>query len=87
MSVVANIHFYIIMSVLIVRTTIMLFATSTINDSSKEIVNALRRVPTNLWNIEVERFIDQIEAQTVALSGKSLFTLTRKLILAVRLLY
>ncbi|XP_063697730.1 gustatory receptor for sugar taste 64a-like [Culicoides brevitarsis] len=81
-SAISQIHFYIVMSVLFVRTISMLFATSTINDSSKEIVNVLRRVPTNLWNIEVNRFIDQIEAQTVAFSGKSLFILTRKLILA-----
>lgn len=71
------------MSVLFVRTIAMLFATSTIHDSSKQIVTVLRRVPTSLWNIEVNRFIDQVEAQTVAFSGKSLFILTRKLILAV----
>uniref|UniRef100_A0A336M476 Gustatory receptor n=1 Tax=Culicoides sonorensis TaxID=179676 RepID=A0A336M476_CULSO len=82
LTVVSHIHFYIVLSVLIARTFTMLFATSTINDSSKSIANLLRRVPNNIWNIEVQRFIDQIESQTIALNGKSLFTLTRKLILA-----
>lgn len=66
---------------------ITLFATSSINDASKGIVNTLRKVPQKSWNFEVERFIDQIEAQTVALTGKNMFKLTRKLILAVRFLF
>lgn len=46
-------------------------------------VNTIRRLPTKLWNIEVQRFIEEIEMRKVALTGKNMFKLTRKLILAV----
>uniref|UniRef100_A0A336M8A6 Gustatory receptor n=1 Tax=Culicoides sonorensis TaxID=179676 RepID=A0A336M8A6_CULSO len=81
-SIYDDIHFYTVVFLIILRTMITLYATSTINDASKGILNTLRKVPQKSWNFEVQRFIDQIEAQTVALTGKNMFKLTRKMILA-----
>ena len=37
-----------------------------------------------LINLQIERFIEQIKAKEIALSGKQFFLLTRKLLLGVR---
>lgn len=82
-SIFDRIHFILILTLILLRTTGVLFSTAMINDASKQIVNTLRRVPTRYWSFEVERFIDQIEAVPVAFTGKNMFRLTRKVILAV----
>lgn len=65
----------------------VLVMASNINDASKRSVNTIRRLPTKLWNIEVQRFVEEMEMRKVALTGKNIFKLTRKLILAVSKVY
>uniref|UniRef100_A0A336M483 Gustatory receptor n=1 Tax=Culicoides sonorensis TaxID=179676 RepID=A0A336M483_CULSO len=77
-----RIHLWFSISLLIVRAASVLLIASNINDASRKSVNTIRRLPTKFWNIEVQRFVDEIEMRKVALTGKNIFKLTRKLILA-----
>lgn len=62
----------------------VLFSASKINDAARGSLKALRKVPNRDYNIEVERLVDQLEAHDVALSGRNMFMITRRLILSVR---
>uniref|UniRef100_A0A336M4A0 Gustatory receptor n=1 Tax=Culicoides sonorensis TaxID=179676 RepID=A0A336M4A0_CULSO len=77
-----RIHLWFWISLLIFRTASLLLITSNINDASRKSVNTIRKLPTQLWNIEVQRLVNEIEMRKVALTGKNIFKLTRKLILA-----
>jgi gustatory receptor len=54
-----------------------------IHDESNYPLDVLKSVPYEGWCIEVQRWIDQIRSQTMALSGYKFFYLTRKSILAM----
>lgn len=54
-----------------------------INDESKKILPFMRNLPTTLWNVEVERFLEHLTSETIALTGMNFFALTRSLILKV----
>ncbi|EDW04705.1 GH13957 [Drosophila grimshawi] len=62
------------------RTACVFLTAATINDESKSALAVLRRVSGNNWCIEVERLIFQMFTQTVALSGKKFYFLTRRLL-------
>ncbi|EDV97438.1 GH14695 [Drosophila grimshawi] len=75
-------HWYS-MLFLVSRTACVFLTAATINDESKSALAVLRRVSGNNWCIEVERLIFQMFTQTVALSGKKFYFLTRRLLLGM----
>jgi len=43
-----------------------------------------RRVPLREWNLELQRFYELVAYNTIALTGKKFFHLTKSVILVVR---
>lgn len=78
-----RLHFWTQLVLIFGRTLAVLFTASMINDSSRQSLKSLRKVPNRDYNIEVERLVDQIEMHTVALTGRNMFRMTRKMILSV----
>lgn len=69
--------------VMIVRTLCVLKYSSEIAVSAKKPLSVLKRIPTELWNDELQRFFDMVSHDVVALSGAGFFTMTKSLVLAV----
>lgn len=61
----------------------VLLCASTIHDESKKPIGILRAVPRQAWYTEIERFVEQVVNDRIALSGMRFFYLSRKLILSV----
>ncbi|XP_037048444.1 uncharacterized protein LOC119082852 [Bradysia coprophila] len=78
-----KVYFWAALIFITLRTLVMLFCASSINDASKKPLRVLRCVPSVAWSLEVQRFTDQLNNEVVALSGKRFFFITRKLILAI----
>lgn len=71
------------LSVLITRVLYLSLTAAKINDEATRIVPFLRSLPSALWNVEVQRFLEHLTQDKVALSGMHFFTITRSLILKV----
>ncbi|KAL7733849.1 hypothetical protein ACLKA6_011566 [Drosophila palustris] len=67
----------------VIRTTLTIFVTASINDYELKIITALRDVPSKAWTTEVQRFSEQLGNDMTALSGNGFFYLTRQLVLAM----
>ncbi|EDV50844.1 gustatory receptor for sugar taste 64a [Drosophila erecta] len=74
------IYFWYSLLYLIGRTAFVFLTAADINEESKRGLGVLRRVPSCSWCVEVERLIFQMTTQTVALSGKKFYFLTRRLL-------
>ncbi|XP_017070741.1 gustatory receptor for sugar taste 64a [Drosophila eugracilis] len=74
------IYFWYSLLYLIGRTAFVFLTAAEINEESKRGLGILRRVSSRSWCVEVERLIFQMTTQTVALSGKKFYFLTRRLL-------
>ncbi|XP_055909610.1 gustatory receptor for sugar taste 64a-like [Eupeodes corollae] len=74
------VYFWYSFLYLLGRTAFVFLCASKIHDESKVPLLALRSVPSAGWGDEVERFSIQISSECVALSGRKLFFITRKLL-------
>ncbi|XP_037719824.1 gustatory receptor for sugar taste 64a [Drosophila subpulchrella] len=74
------IYFWYSLLYLIARTAFVFLTAADINEESKRGLGVLRRVSSRSWCVEVERLIFQMTTQTVALSGKKFYFLTRRLL-------
>ncbi|KAI8430286.1 hypothetical protein MSG28_000604 [Choristoneura fumiferana] len=54
-----------------------------VHTSSQSLAPALYGVPSSVYNVEVQRFLDQVQHDTVALSGLQFFYVTKSLVLTV----
>lgn len=68
---------------LILRAVAVSLSAACIHDESKKVLNVLYAVPSQSWNTETNRFFDEVNGNTVALSGMKFFFLTRKMFLSV----
>ncbi|XP_058448773.1 gustatory receptor for sugar taste 64e-like [Malaya genurostris] len=68
---------------LVVRMVLVALSAADIHDESKRLLPLFRTLPTQYYNKEIQRFHEQVEHDTVALSGFGFFFLTRKLILKI----
>lgn len=71
------------LTVLISRVLYLSLVAAQINEESRRIVPFLRSLPSALWNIEVQRFLEHLTTDKVALTGMHFFTIRRSLILKV----
>ncbi|KAF5282704.1 hypothetical protein FQR65_LT02701 [Abscondita terminalis] len=78
-----KIYFFFSFGFLIAKTVSVSMYGAWIYDESKEPITILNSISSDLYNIEVKRFSDQIKYDTVALSGKKFFYITRGLILSM----
>ncbi|XP_043649937.1 gustatory receptor for sugar taste 64a isoform X1 [Drosophila teissieri] len=74
------VYFWYSLLYLIGRTAFVFLTAADINEESKRGLGVLRRVSSRSWCVEVERLIFQMTTQTVALSGKKFYFLTRRLL-------
>ncbi|EDW39443.1 GL16976 [Drosophila persimilis] len=74
------VYFWYSLLYLIGRTAFVFLTAADINEESKRGLGVLRRVSSKSWCVEVERLIFQMTTQTVALSGKKFYFLTRRLL-------
>ncbi|KAH8298647.1 hypothetical protein KR018_008563 [Drosophila ironensis] len=74
------VYFWYSLLYLIGRTAFVFLTAADINEESKRGLGVLRRVSGRSWCVEVERLIFQMTTQTVALSGKKFYFLTRRLL-------
>ncbi|XP_034481335.1 gustatory receptor for sugar taste 64a [Drosophila innubila] len=77
---ISYVYFWYSTLYLVGRTACVFLTAATINDESKSALGVLRRVSNRNWCVEVERLIFQMSTQTVALSGKKFYFLTRRLL-------
>ncbi|XP_034109906.2 gustatory receptor for sugar taste 64a [Drosophila albomicans] len=77
---ISYVYFWYSTLYLVARTACVFLTAATINDESRSALGVLRRVSTRNWCVEVERLIFQMSTQTVALSGKKFYFLTRRLL-------
>ncbi|XP_058817462.1 uncharacterized protein LOC131680768 [Topomyia yanbarensis] len=76
-------YYRISLMFLILRTLVMLLASSHIYVASRKPLNILRAVPMSSWTINVQRFTNEILNIDNVLSGHKFFFLKRKIILAM----
>nr|WKF45114.1 gustatory receptor 6 [Podabrus annulatus] len=81
---IEKVYFFFSFGFLILRIVCVTLYGAWIYDESKEPMFILNSISTEFYNIEIKRFIDQIKYDTVALTGKKFFYVTRGLILSVR---
>lgn len=75
--------FWFSLVLIILRTCAVTFSLANINDESKKPINILRSIPSESWNSETERFLNDVINNNVALTGLRLFSINRKLVLSV----
>lgn len=68
---------------LVCRTCAVCFSASSIYENSKEPLPTIFSVPSEFYNMEVQRLQMQISIETLALTGCNFFTVTRTLMLTV----
>lgn len=69
----------------LLRTVFVAFSAARINDESKEPKTVLYSVSQKDYSSEVRRFLSQLTTNEVALTGCGFFSITRSLLLTVRI--
>ncbi|XP_063709045.1 gustatory receptor for sugar taste 64e-like [Culicoides brevitarsis] len=82
-SAVQGFYLWISLAFLIGRVLVLSLSAAQINDESKKILPFMRKLPTSMWNIDIERFLEHLTNETIALTGMNFFALTRSLILKI----
>lgn len=82
-TIIRALYFWYSLGFVILRTCAVLFSLASINDESKKPIGILRAVPSYQWNSEIERFLNDVISDDIALSGMRFFFITRKLVLSV----
>lgn len=77
------VYFYFSIIFIISRTLSTLFFAATINDCASKPYHLLRNIPYAGYGTEVERFEHQLRKESVTLTGRGLFGITRIMILSV----
>ncbi|KAJ3633593.1 hypothetical protein MTP99_010531 [Tenebrio molitor] len=78
-----RLYFYWSFGLLIFRTICLCLFGAKVNDESTKPLLVLTSVSSSVYNLEIQRFIQQIVAIQVAITGKHFFSITRGLILSI----
>ncbi|CAH1369044.1 unnamed protein product, partial [Tenebrio molitor] len=76
-------YFYWSFGLLILRTVCLCLIGAKVNDESIKPLPILNSVPSDIYNIEIQRLIQQIASTPVAITGKNIFSITKGLILSI----
>ncbi|KAF5297660.1 hypothetical protein FQA39_LY11991 [Lamprigera yunnana] len=82
-DILEKLYFFFSLGFMVLRTVSVSMYGAWIYDESKEPITILNSISSDVYNIEIKRLIDQIKYDTVALSGKHFFYITRGLILSI----
>ncbi|KAJ2943957.1 hypothetical protein O0L34_g8280 [Tuta absoluta] len=78
-----SLYFNFSIMFLISRTIFTALFATRVHTSARAPLNALYEVPTSCFNTEARRFVEQIQSNTIALSGQNFFYVTRNMILTM----
>ncbi|KAF5273007.1 hypothetical protein FQR65_LT17248 [Abscondita terminalis] len=76
-------YFFYSFGFLIGRTICVSLYGSWIHDESQKPLSFLNSVPSSMYNVEIRRFILHVGIETISLTGKRFFNVTRSIILSV----
>ncbi|XP_017784287.1 PREDICTED: uncharacterized protein LOC108567973 [Nicrophorus vespilloides] len=76
-------YFFFSFGFLIMRTIFVSIYAASVNDESKKPISILSSVPSHVYNLEIRRFIQQISFNSIAITGRNFFSVTRGLILSI----
>jgi gustatory receptor len=68
---------------LIARTAGVFLSAASVNDAARRPIAVLKDVPSWAMCVELERFVDQVRTELIAISGMKFFHMTRCMILNV----
>ncbi|XP_070501270.1 gustatory receptor for sugar taste 64b-like [Chironomus tepperi] len=68
---------------MMIRTFSSLLCASKVNESAKETETLIRLIPSAKWNSDLQRLNDTIKSNTIGLSGRRFFFVTKTFILAM----
>ncbi|XP_031346284.1 gustatory receptor for sugar taste 64f-like isoform X1 [Photinus pyralis] len=77
------VYFYFSFGFLIGRTICVSLYGSWIHDESQKFIPLLNSVPSTIYNIEVRRFVLHVGIETISLTGKKFFNVTRSIVLSI----
>ncbi|CAO1404050.1 unnamed protein product [Diamesa tonsa] len=78
-----KINFWYSSGFFLCRSLIVLFFAASVNDSAKAPRELLRAAPTKKWGTDLQRMNDSLRFESVGLSGKRFFYISKGLILAI----
>ncbi|KAH1014070.1 hypothetical protein HUJ04_002965 [Dendroctonus ponderosae] len=70
-------------SSMIIRLILVSFIGGSINSENENLIDLLTSVPSNMYNKEVERFLNHVASREMILTGGNYFKITRSLILQI----
>ncbi|XP_050352701.1 gustatory receptor for sugar taste 64f-like [Nymphalis io] len=76
-------YFFFSLVYLIARSVTVCLIASQVNSASNVPASVLYEVPSPVYCVEVQRFLDQVNGDNIALSGLQFFSVTRGLLLTV----
>ncbi|XP_059619828.1 gustatory receptor for sugar taste 64f-like [Phlebotomus argentipes] len=78
-----GVYFFFSLFYLIGRTVGMCLFGAEVHTETKIPAKILRRIPTEGWNVETERFLELVNNQTISLTGNGYFFITRPFLLSL----
>ncbi|CAG9768446.1 unnamed protein product [Ceutorhynchus assimilis] len=78
-----DIYFYFSLAFLISRTVTVCICAALVHEESRKPLNILNSVPHNVYNNEIEVFINQLLHIEISMNGKHFFNIKRQLILKI----
>ncbi|XP_071052984.1 gustatory receptor for sugar taste 64e-like [Onthophagus taurus] len=76
-------YFFVSFGTVILRVIIVTLYGAWVNDESKNPIRILNSVSSNIYNPEIKRFIIQVSYDSVALTGREFFRITRSLVFSI----
>jgi hypothetical protein len=79
----SKIYFWYSLLFLVFRAGATILIANTVHSNSRGPLKVFRAVPSESWNEELQRFFNQMKAETFAMSGLEFYFVTKKMLLAV----
>ncbi|KAK4879371.1 hypothetical protein RN001_007517 [Aquatica leii] len=82
-GIIPTVYFFYSFGFLLTRIVFVSMYAAWINDESREPLRFLQSVPSEMYNPEVDRFIQQIHTNPIGLTGSKFFLITRSFLLRI----
>lgn len=78
-----KVYFWYSLIFLSSRASATILIANTVHSNSRYPLRVFRTIPSEGWNEELQRFFDQIKAESFAISGLDFYFVTKKMLLTV----
>uniref|UniRef100_A0A1B0D992 Gustatory receptor n=1 Tax=Phlebotomus papatasi TaxID=29031 RepID=A0A1B0D992_PHLPP len=82
-DIISTVFFWFSLLFVMGRAVCCLLCVASIHEATKGPLRILRRVPTKHWSVELGRFSRNIAKDTIALTGRKFFYITKRLVLVM----